>query len=243
MRGFGRAVLIAALSGVVSGAAAQRASFSDVLTTINPGPATAVSSETAFGREQTTLLLKPVVGTEKPAGGNPLWAIPLSALPETLARPVLSPSRRPPLPPVLIALPAAPTKPVPPPKSEPDHPLLTLLGTIVGRSVEIGVFIDDESQDVIRLKTGQVHGGWILRSVRGRTANFERGDHREATLALPDPGAEPTPPSPVAANPATERVGIRGNGRITRPPPVNTMSPGAVPAAAKQKFKRTPRES
>ena len=241
MRGLGRAVLIAALSGVVSAAAAQRSSFRDVLTSINPGPATAVSSETAFGREQTTLLLKPVVGTEKPAVGNPLWAIPLSALSETLARPVLSPSRRPPLPPVLIALPAAPTKPVPPPKSEPDHPLLTLLGTIVGRSVEIGVFIDDESQDVIRLKTGQVHGGWILRSVRGRTANYERGDHREATLALQD--AEPTPPSPVAVNPATERVGIRGNDRITGPPPVNTMSPGAVPAAAKQKFKRTPRES
>src|SRR3984893_1633178 len=239
MTGLGRAVLIAALSGVVSGAAAQRASFSDVLTSINPGPATAVSSETAFGGQQTTLLLKPVVGTEKPAVGNPLWEISLSALPETLARPVLSPSRRPPLPPVLSALPPAPTKPVPPPKSEPDHPLLTLLGTIVGQSVEIGVFIDDESQDVIRLKTGQVHGGWMLRSVRGRTANFERGDHREATLALPDPGAEPAPLSSVAVNPATERVGIRGNDRITGPPPVT----GVVPAAAKQKFKRTPRES
>src|ERR1700737_119036 len=243
MTGLGRAVLIAALSGVVSGAAAQLASFSDVLTSINPGPATAVSSETAFGREQTTLLLKPVVGSENPALGHPLGAISLSALPETPARPVLSPSRRPPLPPDLIALPAVPTKPVPPPKSEPDHPLLTLLGTIVGQSVEIGVFIDDASQHVIRLKTGQVHGGWILRSVHGRTANFERGDHREASLALPDPGAEPAPLSPVAANPATERVGIRGNDRITGPPPVNTMSPGAVPAAAKQKFKRTPRES
>jgi hypothetical protein len=243
MRGFGRAVLIAALSGVVSAAAAQQTSRNDILTSINPGPATAVSSETAFGPEQTKLLPTPVVGTEeKPAVGNPLWAIPLSALPETLARPVLSPSRRPPPPAVLIALSAAPTKAGPPPKSEPDHPLLTLLGTIVGQSVEIGVFIDDESQDVIRLKTGQVHGGWILRSVRGRTANFERGD-QEATLALPDPGAEPTPPSPVAVNPATEPVGIRGNDRITRPPPVNTILPAAVPAAVKQKFKRTQRES
>jgi hypothetical protein len=121
--------------------------------------------------------------------------------------------------------------------------LLTLMGTIVGRSMEIGFFIDDESQDVIRLKTGQVHGGWTLRSVSGHAANFERGDHREATLTLQDRGVEPTPPSPVAANPATERVQIRGNDRITGPPPANTMSPGAVPAAAKQKFKRTPRES
>src|SRR5258708_30895985 len=120
MTGFGRAVLIGALSGVVSAAAAQQTSRNDILTSINPGPAT-VSSEIAFGPEQTTLPLKPVLGTkEKPAVGNPLWAIPLSALAETLARPVLSPSRRPPLPPDSIALPAAPTKPVPSPKTHPD---------------------------------------------------------------------------------------------------------------------------
>jgi general secretion pathway protein N len=180
---------------------------------------------------------------EMPGVDNPPAAIPRGALSETLARPELSPSRRPPLPAGLVALPAAPAKPGSQPKSEPDHPLLTLLGTIVGRSMEIGVFIDDASQDVIRLKTGQVHGGWTLRSVSGRAANFERGDHREATLALQERGAEPTPPSPVAANPASEHVGIRNNVGITGPPPVNTMSPGAVPAAAKQRFKRTPRES
>jgi hypothetical protein len=144
--------------------------------------------------------------------------------------------------PVLTALPA-PTKPVLAPKSEPDHPLLMLLGTIVGESVEIGVFIDDASQDVIRLKTGQVYGGWILRSVRGRVATFAKEGYREATLALPAPGAEPTPQSPGAANPATERVGIGGSGRITGPSPVNTIVPGVVPAATKGNFKRTPRES
>jgi hypothetical protein len=244
MRRFGQAVLIAALCGVVSAAAAQQPSRNDILTSINPGPDTAGSSETAFGPEQIKLLPKPFVDTkEKPAVGNPLWAIPLSALPETLARPGLSPSDRPSLPRDLVALPAAPTKPGPPPKSEPDHPLLTLLGTIVGRSIGIGVFIDDVSKDVISLKTGQVHGGWVLRSVSGRTANFDRGDHREATLALHERGAEPTPPSPVAANPATERAGIRGNDRMTGPPPAKTISPGVVPAAAKQKFRRTQKES
>jgi hypothetical protein len=244
MRGFGRAVLIAALSGVVSAAAAQQTSRNDILTSINPGPATAVSSETAFGPEQTTGLPKPIVGAkEEPDVGNPPLAVPLSVLPETLTRPALSPSRHPPPSAVLIALPAAPTKADPPSKSEPDHPFLTLVGTIVGRSMEIGFFIDDESQDVIRLKTGQVHGGWVLRSVSGRAANFERGDHREATLALHDRGTGPTPPSPVAANPATERVGIRGNDRMTGPPPANTILPAVVPAAAKQRFKRTPRES
>jgi hypothetical protein len=109
--------------------------------------------------------------------------------------------------------------------------------------MEIGFFIDDESKDVISLKAGQVHGGWVLRSVSGHMANFERGDHREATLALHERGAEPTPPSPVAANPATERVGVRSNVGITGTPPVNTVLPRSVPAAAKQRFKRTPRES
>jgi hypothetical protein len=109
--------------------------------------------------------------------------------------------------------------------------------------MEIGFFIDDESEDVIRLRTGQVHGGWVLRSVSGRAANFERGDHREATLALHERGAKPTPPIPVAANPATERVGIRSNVGIAGPPAVNTTSPRALPAAAKQRFKRAPRES
>jgi len=166
-------VLIAVLSGAVSAAAAQQTSRNDILPSSNPEPVTAASSETAFGPEQSKLLLTPIMGIEeKPAVGNPLLAIPLSALPETLARPVLSPSGRPPLSPDFVALPAAATKAGPPPKSEPDHPLLTLVGTILGPSMEIGFFMDDKSQDLIRLKTGQVHGGWVLRSVSGHMASF-----------------------------------------------------------------------
>jgi general secretion pathway protein N len=59
--------------------------------------------------------------------GNPLWAIAVGELSETNARPLFSPSRRPPAPPVLASLASSPAKPAPPRKPEPDHPLLTLL--------------------------------------------------------------------------------------------------------------------
>jgi len=130
----------------------------------------------------------PVVPSkERPVTGNPLWAIPLGTLSQTLARPVFSPSRRPPSPPI-VAAPAVPqTETLHP--TEPDHPLLTLLGTIVGEFDGIGIFLDETSKNVIRLRTGQVHGGWTLRSVRRRLASFER-DHLEANLEFPSPREE-----------------------------------------------------
>jgi hypothetical protein len=58
-----------------------------------------------------------------------------------------------------------------------------LLGTIVGESNAIAIFLDETSHSAIQLRIDQVHGGWILVSVRGRVASFER-DHREATVTL-----------------------------------------------------------
>jgi general secretion pathway protein N len=139
-----------------------------------------------------------VIGRERAPTGNPLWGIPLRVLTATRERPLFSPSRRPPAPPVVAAAP--PPRPVVAPKPpEPDHPLLTIVGTIVGESDAIGVFIDAATNDVIRLHTGQDHDGWTLRTVRGREATFEKSD-RHATLALPAPGASPSPPPAPAAN-------------------------------------------
>jgi hypothetical protein len=134
-------------------------------------------------------------GQAEPRGGNPLWAFPVNALRETNARPLFSPSRRPPAAPVPASLASSPAKPPPPRKPEPDHPLLTLLGTVVGGSVEIGVFTDEASHDVIRLKAGEAHDGWTLNSVSGRAATFNRQGARATTLVLPAPGAETNTPS------------------------------------------------
>lgn len=171
---------------------------------------------------------------DQPPTGNPLWAVPLKLLAVTRERPIFSPSRRPPPPPVLAAAHAAVVKPPPPNPAEPDHPLLSLVGTIVGESESVGIFIDQATKDVIRLRTGQDHAGWILRSVRGREATFDK-DHRTATLALPAPGAEPA--GPPAIRPFTGTAGdtwTDGDGQIITPPPGKSSQPVVLlpPAAA-----------
>jgi general secretion pathway protein N len=139
------------------------------------------------------------IAREHGPSGNPLWGIPLRVLTATRERPLFSPSRRPPAPPV-VAAPAAPRPVAAPKPAEPDHPLLTIVGTIVGESDSIGVFINQATNEAIRLHIGQDHDGWVLRSVHGREAKFEKNEH-SSILALPAPGATPGP-APVPGQPA-----------------------------------------
>jgi general secretion pathway protein N len=133
------------------------------------------------------------IARERGPSGNPLWGIPLRVLTATRERPLFSPSRRPLAPPV-IAAPPVPPRPVAAPKPpEPDRPLLAIVGTIVGGGDAIGVFINQATNEVIRIHAGQAHDGWLLRSVRGREAAFEK-EERNAVLALPAPGAAPGQP-------------------------------------------------
>jgi general secretion pathway protein N len=122
-----------------------------------------------------------------PPSGNPMWAIPLDTLSDTRDRPIFAPSRRPPPSPVV----EAPFVPPPPPRVEtkpPPEPLmLSLVGTIVGDSQGVALFTEKGSQEVVRLRTGEAHQGWVLRSVQGRNAMLEKGDRQE-TVTLPVPG-------------------------------------------------------
>jgi len=126
--------------------------------------------------------------------GNPLWAIPLSALTATRDRPLFLPPRRPPAPAVagtpVVAAPAPP-----PPPAEPEQPPLTLVGAVAGEHESFAVFLDQSTNSVIRLKTGQDHSGWVLRAVKGREAILQK-DRRTTTLALPVPGAQMAPGVP-----------------------------------------------
>jgi hypothetical protein len=114
--------------------------------------------------------------------GNPLWAIPFKNLTAMRERPIFSLSRRP-LAPAVIAAPAAPvvasSKPV-----EPSRPQLTLVGTIIGTERGFGIFQDQAGNKALRLQTGEVHEGWVLREVRARATVFQRNDVR-VTLELP----------------------------------------------------------
>ncbi len=138
--------------------------------------------------------------------GNPLWAIPLKQLSITRDRPIFSPSRRPP-PPAVVDRPFVPPPVVraPPPPRPPERPTLALLGTIAGESDGIALFMETTSQMVVRLRTGEAHEGWVLRSVHGREAQLEK-DNRTETVTLPSPGAEAPPPEVPQLPPPMEGV-------------------------------------
>jgi hypothetical protein len=161
-------------------------------------------------------------------GGNPLWSLPLSTLSVTRERPIFSPSRRPPPPPVIAAPyvpPMSPPRPSKPP--EPDHPLLKLVGAVAGDNQGIGIFIKESDKTTLRLRIGEDHEGWMLRSIRGGEAIFEKGD-RTATLALPPIGS-------VAQAPASPMPFVNtwrdGDGQMISAPPRRGQKPASPTAA------------
>jgi general secretion pathway protein N len=122
--------------------------------------------------------------------GNPLWGVPLSTLTATRERPLFTPSRRAPAPAVAGPVVAAPPAPPPQPPAEPERPQLVLVGAIASGSEGIAVFLDQATNNIVRLRTGQDHSGWVLRSVKGREATLQK-DQRTTTLTLPVPGEAP----------------------------------------------------
>jgi general secretion pathway protein N len=142
-------------------------------------------------------------GRELPA--NPLWAIPLKQLSNTRERPIFSPSRRPPAVAVVGPPPAAAPVRVAPKPAGPQRPELSLIGTVIGQKESIAIFVDNTSKNPVRLRTGEVHQGWTLRSVQGREATLEK-DSDSLNLSLPQPGVEQTASLPAAG---TNRSGDR----------------------------------
>ncbi len=203
--GAGQPPAFAAMESIDPGAAGVVAQPSSDRT-----PAVIVAPEGAEGPEA------PMTRSRIPAG-NPLWAIPLSVLTATHDRPLFSPSRRPPPAAVVVAPVIAPvTRP-----AAPDHPLLTLVGTVVGGRQGIGIFVDQASKAVIRLRTGQDHDGWTLRAVSERDVVFQRR-RREATLVLPSRNVKGEPvtaavtPAPGRARPSN--TWMDGDGQLISPP-------------------------
>jgi general secretion pathway protein N len=128
---------------------------------------------------------------------NPLWAMPLAQFPVTRDRPIFSPSRRPP--PAVAPAVLSKALAIPRPK-EPEHPQLTLVGTIASDEEGFGIFMDQSTKAVLRLKVGEDFQGWKLRSVQGRETALEK-DQQVVTLVLPQPGVgqvsvEVPPPPP-----------------------------------------------
>jgi general secretion pathway protein N len=159
--------------------------------------------------------------------GNPLWAVPLKSLTATRERPIFLPSRRAFAP--AIAGPPPPPPPAPPagPK-EPDRPRLALVGAVVGEAEGIAVFLDQTNQAIIRLRTGENHSGWILRSVKGREATLQK-DRETVLLALPaptDPVAFPGIPGLPGLPPLPPNPGLVG---VPTAPPTPPLGPRLIP--------------
>jgi hypothetical protein len=113
--------------------------------------------------------------------GNPLWSIALPTLTATREHPIFSPSRRPPA--VIVPVTSAVVR-VPTQVREPELLQLALVGTIVGDKEGFGVFVDDSTKGVLRLRAGDSYRGWRLRAVRSREATLEKDDQVK-TLSLP----------------------------------------------------------
>jgi general secretion pathway protein N len=103
---------------------------------------------------------------------NPMSDIPLASLTATQERPIFSSTRRPP-PPVRPPL-VQPLAQPPPPTNQPRRPLLALIGTIAGETEDIAIFLDETTKGIVRLRTGESHSGWALRSAKGREATMQR---------------------------------------------------------------------
>jgi len=129
---------------------------------------------------------------DEPLSGNPLWHIALKQLSATRERPIFSPSRRPP-PAAVAAAPYVPPRATPKPVG-PERPMLSLVGTIVGGNEGFGIFLDQSTNKVVRLKTGEAHNGWILSDVRGRETTLQK-DRETVALTLPVPTAAAVAPT------------------------------------------------
>jgi general secretion pathway protein N len=111
--------------------------------------------------------------------GNPLWKVPTDELVATRGRPLFSPTRRPPAPPMANVPPPRPELPV-----KPEKPPLVLVGTIIGGSEAIAVFRDETTKRAINLRSGESRYGWLLDRVQKRNVLLQKGD-LNVLLALP----------------------------------------------------------
>lgn len=149
----------------------------------------------------------PLPAAERTMRGNPLWAIPLRQLTATRERPLFVPSRRAPAP--VVAAAAPPPPPPPPPAEKPveSEPLqLALTGTVAGGADAIGVFLDKASGTPLRLKVGEKHKGWTLRSVGRRDVVLAKGmTTTKLAMVAQEPAKPKVPdipkvaPQPIAA--------------------------------------------
>lgn len=192
------------------------------------GMTPSVSDETA-GRPEMTALASPQAAAPPEPDGNPLWSIPLADLTATRDRPLFSPSRRPPPQPTAFTPPPPPPEPVAAPAPPPAPPPFRLIGTIVGPRLRVAMVLDRATNQIARLRQGEVSSGWLAVQVGARNIVVQRGD-QTVVLDLPKPGD--APPGGLAS-----AIGANDDTGLPAPPPppqaaAMETAPTLLPAAA-----------
>lgn len=113
-----------------------------------------------------------------PLRSNPFVPLSLDELSATRDRPLFSPSRRPApsrdAPRVALLVRPLP----PPPPAEPERPQLNLVGTILGEQDAIGIFVEQVSKNLIRLRNGESYQGWICVRSKDERQRWKRHDRQ-----------------------------------------------------------------
>ena len=143
--------------------------------------------------------------------------------PDLLARPLMSPSRRPQA--------AAADQPAAEPPTAIDQ--LKLLGIVAGPALS-GVLIDEDGQSRF-VRRGERIGDWTLDSLQDRAAGFVRGaERRSIELSVAPADATPAPAGPRsnrgAAQP-TVPAPTASPAAVSRPRPASPAPALAAPAA------------
>lgn len=145
---------------------------------LGPDDPVAVPAVVRSGNAQAALPLQ-APAAEPP----PLLAPEMSALTETVERPLFNPSRRGPQPP----LPEAEAPPPPPPMAEPP-PAVTVQGVILAGDQGVALLRRDDTGEIMTARPGDDLSGW----------HVERIDSGSVTLSGPD-GSVELPLFPPAA--------------------------------------------
>ncbi len=187
--------VILVLSAVASTAPAGTGHARDAWTLVTTAYAPAQDEGPANG---VIVSLRATAGrSEADDSGNPLWAVPLSALAETRDRPLFSSSRRPPpiAPPAAAPPPPAPDARVSVAQAQPETPPWTLIGTILSPAASLAIVQNAGTQAVGRVRVGDEDSGWRVRSVAARSIVVEKGA-QTVTLEIRRLSGAETPPPP-----------------------------------------------
>lgn len=111
---------------------------------------------------------------------NPLAALSLDKLRDTVGRPLFEKSRRPVEPPAPLAAPKIEAPPPPPPAPAADDGALSLLGIVASEGRTIALLRRNFTGQNVRVEVGDAVDGWTIERIEPQRVTLRQGDKRIA---------------------------------------------------------------